>query len=306
MIIDKNGFYTITDKEYHADPCPTPSFSSGMAQAIIEKTEIEAMLSSQRLNPNYRDKKSDVMDLGVIAEDFILKGEENTFEIAPFDDWRTNAAKEARAQIEAKGLVALNNTTGERLLGDVREMKRRLFEQLGEHNDYPELLQKGKAQQSGFMVENGVWNRAKFDWIDESYTDLIADYKTTGLGFDQWEKNELWGGKYMQSVHYRRVYGTITNTQPRFVFLVQQTFAPFLIKIIELAPEYAEQINMRYFHALNKFSACLTSGKWHGIPPYTFTSYPPPWVVQKWDNEELSDAAIKTKTQFNPDTILAG
>lgn len=295
MIIDKSGFYEMTDDEYHADPCVEPSLSSTLANQILEDTELEAMLNQRRFNPEYENAKSDVMDLGTMAHEYILQGTLSNFVICnEFNDWRKNDAKSKKAEIEAQGKIALNAST-KSILDDVKAMKKSLSEQLSKHRDYPLLLLDGNPEQAAFAKDGDIWLRAKLDWIDQNYPDLIVDYKTTGLSFKQWEKNELWGGKYIQNPHYRRTYDLITGRKSTFIFLVQRTKAPFLIKIFILDKSYEENIDARYLSAKRRFTNCIKNKEWRGEPPYAVHSYPPAWVVQQWDMDTLDDEAIKTK-----------
>ena len=298
----------IPEDIYHSDPCPEPSLSSSMANALVEKTELEAMIDSKRLNPNYKESESSAaMDLGTIAHDFVLLGGQNLFEVAPFDAWRSNDAKAAKAAIEARGKIALNqNTRG--IIDDVAMMKNRLLEQVSEHREYPELFQGGDAEQSGFAFDGKIWNRARFDWLPTKYPDLIVDYKTTGIDFNRWEKNELWGGKYMQSIHYRHVYKTIIGRDAKFVWLVQQVKEPYLIKLFTIDASYIEEVSKRYELARLKFMNCLKTGQWRGEVPYTIHSYPPKWVMDNWEADDLQRAEIEKeeKQQEHIDVRMAG
>lgn len=297
---------------YHADPCPEPSLSSTMANTIIEKTEVEAMMGSQRLNPKYVSKTSDVMSLGNIAHAMLLSNDESVYEIAPVDAWRTNEAKEMKADIERRNKIALNTKTSS-IIVDVRAMIESLHKQLSVHKEYPDLFKKGRGEVSGFCKDEilNIWLRARFDWLPEDYEDLIVDYKTTGLDFDQWEKNELWKGKYIQNPHYRKVYDTITGKKSKFIWVVQQTKAPFLIKIYEIDDGYNETVDMRYNHSSKVFQKCIKSGEWGGTLPYAIHSFPPPWVMDKWTSDEMNMVNVsaiedENKSQDPTETRMAG
>lgn len=281
---------------YHADPCPTPSLSSSMANNLLTLTEEEAMLQSKRLNPEYEDRKTDAMDLGNAAHSFILLGERGTYEQAPFDAWRSNAAKAAKADIEARGLIALNDTTGPKFIEGINGMKAALVKQLAAHKDYPGLMMKGKGEQSAFSCTAGMWSRARFDWLDENYTDVIVDYKTTGVSFESWEKNQLWSeGKFIQSPHYRHVYDTITGRKSKFVWVVQQVKKPWHVRLFEIDDSFSEEVESRYLIARQKFKHCLEINVWRGQPPYTFHSCPPAWTVQGWEVEQLNRDVLKSR-----------
>lgn len=306
MIIDKTGFYTMTDDEYHSDPCIEPSLSSTMANQILEDTEIEAMLNQRRLNPSYEDGKSDAMDLGTMAHEYVLQGKLENFVICDeFYNWKKDAAKEKKAEIEAQGKIALNAST-KSILDNVKDMKIALHNQLSKHQEFPLLFQKGRPEQAAFAKDGDIWLRAKLDWLDSNYPDLIVDYKTTGLSFKQWEKNELWGGKYIQNPHYRRTYDLITGKKSTFIFVVQRTKAPFLIKIFVLDKSYEENIEARYLCARQRFANCVRTGEWRGEPHYTVHSCPPPWVIQQWDIDTLDDEAIETRKNETQNYSCAG
>jgi len=50
------------EKDYHADPCETPSLSSGMCKSMLITTEEQARLTSQRLNKHFKEKKNSPYD----------------------------------------------------------------------------------------------------------------------------------------------------------------------------------------------------------------------------------------------------
>lgn len=300
---------------YHSDPTPvlegfaqSASFSSSMANILIECTEEEAFLSSRRLNPDWKESEdSDATSLGTIAHDYILRGGQRTYEVAPFADWRTNDAKIVRKDIESRGLIALNKSTEEKLVGGVKKMHEALHNQLSAHKEYPGLMMKGKGEQSGFAFDGTIWNRARFDWLDENYPDVVVDYKTTGIDFDSWERSQLWGeGKWIQNPHYRKVYDLITERKSKFIFVVQQTKEPFHVRIIELDASYTDEMQERYDLSRRRFVNCLKTGIWRGQQPYVKYSCPPPWTLNKWECDMLDEKEAQRTAQEKPEILMAG
>lgn len=308
MIITENCIVpNMPEKAYHADPTPvlegfamSASFSSSIAKIVSEKTEEEAFLQIKRLNPKFVEKESsDGADLGTVAHAYVLQGGKShgVYEIAPYDAWRSNDAKAAKADIESRGIIALNTTTAPRLVDDVKLMHARLHEQLQAHRDFPGLMMSGQGELSCFVKDpkTGIWLRARIDWDDKNYADWVFDYKTTGLTFDKWEKNQLWGDDgalYMQAAHYAYVKGLLTGRSCNFAFVVQQTSAPFHVKIFVIEGQYNETVHLRYENAKARFAHCLKTGVWRGQPPYTAHSAPPPWVFNKWELEALNNEII--------------
>lgn len=293
MKITQNCFIEkMPESVYHADPCPEPSLSSSMCADILSMTEREAWENSRRLNDEYEDGESSAAaSLGKIAHDMVLCGgqENKIFEVAPFDNWRTNDSKTVKADIESRGLIALNRSS-EKVIDNVREMMSALYEQLDAHTEYGGILRNGKGELSGFANDGKLWNRIRIDWLEDTIPDLIVDYKTTALTFQQWERQELWGphAKYLQWAHYRKVYKDITGRDATFVFVVQKTTKPYMVKVITIDKSFEEEVMQSYELARLRFANALKSGQWRGEPPYTAHSCPPPWVVQGWEDAKAT------------------
>jgi hypothetical protein len=298
---------------YHGDPTITlpgfkdcASLSSSTLCDLVEMTEIEARMRINRLNAPRQKDSTAATDLGTIAHDFILCGGESKFEVAPVDAWRTNDAKAMKADIISRGLIPLNTST-QSILEDVRNMKDALHTQIAEHKDYPGIMQKGRAEQSGFAFDGTIWNRGRFDWLDDmpQYENLIVDYKTTGIDFGNWEKNELWKTKFYQEHHYKRLLNMIRapeSAPASFIYLVQQVTAPYLIRIFEIDKSYEEEIAERYMRGRERFINCIKTGKWRGETKYTVHSCPPPWILTKWETDNVisDEVAEREKKEAAP------
>lgn len=299
MPIEKPSFVSgMPDKEYHADPTPildgykhSSSLSSSMASDILTLGCERAMLRSRRLNPSYKEKKSSSMDSGKIIHEFILQ-DKIGFEIAPFKDFRTSAAKEFKDTAEARGVIVLNQDNGNEMMNNMRCMKSRLIGEMSAHEEFPGLFQNIDPEVSAFSFDGEIWNRARFDMLDSNFPDVIFDYKTTGLEFPSWERG-LWNDEhFVQEIHYKKVYKEITGRDARFVYVVQQDFEPYDFILVELDRSHEEETYNRYKYARNKFIRCLKSGVWEGAYKGVRHSYPPTYLMQKWEIEEVEDKAI--------------
>lgn len=287
---------------YHSDPTPilegftqSASFSSSMASCLLSDSEEEAMLSSKRLNPKYVEKKSDVMDLGTMAHEIILQGSlDNIVICSEFDSWRTNDSKARKAEIEAQGKIALNSNT-KSIVDDVHEMKIQLHKRLNGHRDYPGLMMKGRGEVSAFAYDGEIWNRARFDWLDDNYPDIIVDYKTTALTFKKWIADFWREGKYIQSPHYRKVFDIITGRKSKFIFVVQRTIEPYDVMVFCPDDSYGDEYHGRYEFARKKFINCLKTGVWRGQPPYTVHGCPPPYILTDWEIQKLDAEELELK-----------
>lgn len=331
MQITKNCIINgMPEDVYHNDPTPQlngfkepTSLSSSTLKTLMEKTEIEARMTINRLNPNKKKKSSAAMDLGSMAHDYILSNGEGLYEIAPFDNWKTKDSQIVRDNIISRGKIPLNNST-KSVLDDLKTMKSRLFEQIAEHKDWAGIFDNGKPEQSVFAYDGDIWNRIRIDWLVENYTNpdgelienLIVDFKTTNIDFSRWEKNELWDDKYFQDLHYRRTLDLISGKRgnARFIYVVQQVSEPFLVQIFEIDKSYHETLGKRYDLGRKKFINCTKTGIWRGIMPYTAHTTPPPWVEQKWEMDQLNEDFISSRQEkenqtasgFDGDVIYSG
>jgi hypothetical protein len=297
------------DNVYHSDPTPmlegfvdSASLSASTLSEMLDTTEVECRQNMRRFNPEIDRGDTDAADFGQIAHDFILLGGKSKFEIVPFKDFRTNDAKAVRDDLRSRGIIPLAQSDKTQvMLDNLKTMSMRLKEQITEHRDWQDIMIKGAGEQSAFAFDGKIWNRSRIDWLDETHENLIVDYKTTGLDFKQWDKNELWGGLYIQEYHYKRVLDLINGKDKRparFIFVVQQIKAPFLIKIFEIDQSFYPSIQTRYNFGYRKFLNCVKTGVWRGQPPYTAYSCPPSWVEQQWENDLLTEEfmAIRDKT----------
>lgn len=291
---------------YHSDPTPLKSdafkeytsLSSGVALAIIEKTEKEARREIRRFNPDKKQKaNSDAVNLGSILHDKVLLGDKGNppFEVVPFGDFKTKAAQNARDDLIDRGVIPLaQNKKTEALLSNIDIMEQRLHEQLARHKDFPGVMQKGVGEQSGFYFDEtlGIWNRARFDWLDDVYPGIVWDYKTTALPVDKWINQQLWSEKYIQCPHYMDVFSGVTGEKCKFAFVVQQTVDPFFVQIVVIDESFMGEVRKRYDIAKNRFVNCLRTGIWRGVSPYTIHACPPPWVLNRWEMDELNEDTV--------------
>jgi hypothetical protein len=97
------GIYNLTAENYHADPAPVASLSSSIANILIDQSPLHAYLAHPRLNLRYQREEDSRFDLGSAAHMMLLERREDKIVRVQAKDWRTNAAKDARAAAQATG-----------------------------------------------------------------------------------------------------------------------------------------------------------------------------------------------------------
>jgi len=197
------GFHDISEREYHKDFAPAPSLSSSIARVLLEQTPRHAALAHPRLNPEFdagdRDP-SRKAEIGTAAHK-ALTGKGAQIVIIDAEDYKTKAAKEARAEAYEAGhapILRPDLDAAERIHRAVRDRIAAIPECQG-------ALHIGKGEQAMLWQDTGgIWCRALMDWWhEESLT--VYDIKTTAGGLtDRDISSRIAGGWDVQAGLYIR------------------------------------------------------------------------------------------------------
>lgn len=278
------GIYTLTSDIYHADPAESPSLSCGITKIILKQSPRHAWLNHPKLNPNYVDDSAAKFDLGTAAHSAFLEGID-IVEVLDFPDWRTKAAKEAREAAREAGRIPMLVNQAEAVQG-MQRAAREAFASC------PYLsgrkFESGEPEQSVIWREGHekTWCRVRPDWLSID-RDLIIDYKTTDIqNPDAWMRAIPANGYDVQADLYKRGVKAVTGKDPDFVFLVQETSAPYMCYFVGMTPEYLEIGRHKVNKALRIWTQCLASGNWPGYPNRIM--YPDPQVWVTAEAEEIA------------------
>ena len=276
----KLGLYEgMSEDVYHADPCDEPSLSSTIAADLLKYTPRHIWSANKRLNPDYEEEQSDAKDKGKTLHDLILLGE-NKAEILDFPDWRTKLAREAKkAAIESGKIPILKEKWPE-----YEKIRTALFEQISLHKEHSDALKKGLFEASLFVKINGMFCRCRFDHVDFD-TDWIDDYKTTGQSIEQWINGELFSeAKDIQAAHYSKCYEAHTGRKPKgFRYVVQETFAPYCMAIVELDIHAFDVANESWGWSFQQWEKLIKTPpeNWKGYSKKTYWASIPSWAETK-------------------------
>jgi hypothetical protein len=272
-----------------------PSLSSSIANLLLTRSPRHAWQAHPKLNPQWRAAEAtSEMYAGSIAHQMLLEGHYESAVIVDADDWRTKAAKEQRDQAVAEGCYPILRRKFEPL----REMVAAAYEQL---NALRIDLTLGQDEETAVWQEGSAWCRARFD---KRAGDLY-DYKTT----DNAEPNAFARriaqmGYDVQAAFYQRGVHLLTGEIPRFLFIVQETEAPYLLSVIELEPAWLELAHIKVDHAIRTWQECMESGRWPGYPQHIATAVMPGWAVSQWEEVQAS-ADIPVPLHINPPGWIA-
>jgi len=159
--ITKPGIYDMPMADYLADPCETPSLSSGIARRLCEASPIHGWTAHPRLNPLYRAEVDERFDIGTAAHALLLEGRAGVA-IIEAPDWRTAAARDARDRARAEGKIPILSARWE----DVQALVRATRMQLNGHAATPTPFTDGRPEETLVWREGDIWCRARLDCDD--------------------------------------------------------------------------------------------------------------------------------------------
>ncbi|WP_294138369.1 hypothetical protein [Sphingomonas sp.] len=295
------GFLDIDAEDYHADPAPRPSMSSGLLATVVTGTIAEAKESHPRLTPR-EDAEDDnkKFDIGTVAHTLVL-GKGREIDIVDADAWTTKAAKEARAASKAAGRTPVLARQYEQ----AEAMRTALFDQLavmkGEQDTF--TADAGVAEQAGFWQEQTplgkMWGRALYDWRRTDRL-VIRDYKTyngqQGADPDGFIKGIIGTGKDVQDPWYSRGLAAIAGQEAGeaipfdavdFKFIVQDPNPPYLVAVVALNDRHWS--NERCQWAIDRWAAAAGANLWRGFVPAVHYVDPPAWAKTQWEQRMLRE-----------------
>ncbi|WP_431881556.1 PD-(D/E)XK nuclease-like domain-containing protein [Micromonospora chalcea] len=259
LVIDRPGVYDLTDADYHRDPVPGGSLSSTGARKLLPP----GCPARYHHDRGATASSTPTFDLGKAAHLRVL-GAGPELVIVDAVDWRTKAAQEARKAARDQGKVPV-------LAHQVKQVDA-MADAIRGHPVASQLLdpRTGAPELSLFWIDQatGVWLRARLDFLRNRTTGrvLIVDYKTTeSASLEHIERAIYAYGYHQQAAMYLdgvRALGLADD--PAFVFVFQETSAPYLITAVQLTA-FAEGIGRRRNReAIDIYRECTETGHWPG------------------------------------------
>lgn len=290
-MIDKPGIYKLNDEEYHADPCEAPSLSRGIIHTLITSTPAHARFQHPRLNPLWAPEEKTLFDLGKAAHALLLQGE-GIAEVCDFPTWKSNKAKEAREEARLAGKVPLLIHQYEDTLLMVKSAREQIAA-----SDLPvkDLLTEGDAELAYIWQEGEAWLRVKPDFISHKKVcdarKLVLDYKTTGETADpaSFVKSAIGKAYDIQvSLYKRGIQAVEGGKPPRFVFMIQENYPPFLMSFICLDHATQEMGKQKVEIGKAIWEKCLYLNEWPGYSKRIATAECPTWAMSQWEDKSAT------------------
>lgn len=265
----KPGVYDDLDNgTYHADP----ALSASGAKVILQAP---AKFAYHREHPEAKEFKG-IYDIGHAAHALVLGDSGPQLDVIDAPDWRKKETQVARRESRLAGRIPLLPKE----LAKVEAMA----EAVKKHETAHWLLsQPGTCERSLFWTDqdSGVSLRARLDYAPEVPIEgrlLVPDYKTTNdasrEGFAKTARNFQY---HVQHAFYEEgIRMTGLAERVGFVFIAQETEAPYLVQVHELDPYDALIGRHLMREAISTFKQCIETDTWPGYPgEVNVISFPP-------------------------------
>jgi len=194
-------------------------------------------------------------------------------------DWRTKAAKLARIDAYELGKTPMLQRDYDKTVVMADIAKAYLA-----RTELADLLENGLPEQTMIAQWNGTWLRGRVDWLSTDRK-VIMDYKTVGQSANpaEFARGPMFKlGHDIQAATYQMLNGLTGGPKDAaFVWLVQETTAPFACSLIGASPAVLDIGEAKLMTCIGEWEKGLKTGIWEGYG--TKTAYPdvPPWEIAK-------------------------
>jgi len=255
----KSGIYQLSEQAYHSDPCPQPALSASIAGIIWHRSPLHGWYAHPKLNPDYQPFESATFDLGSAAHAIVLEQDRSKLVIIHADDWRTKAAREERDEAHDAGKIPVLARQAE----DIYAMADAAIDAVKD-SELDGIFQDGKPEQSIIVQDGDIWLRGRLDWLTND-NKIILDYKTVGRSAnpESFLRGSVFQYGYdIQVAMYQRLVQAVTGETPKFVWLAQETEAPYACSLMGASPSLIESGNRKLDHVNKQWRECMKTGIW--------------------------------------------
>lgn len=252
--------FDLDEALYHSHPT---SLSVSGAKKLLPPSCPAKFKAAQEAGEEHKA----VFDLGKVAHTLVLgKGAE--IAVAPFEDWRTKAAREFREQAYDDALTPV-------LAADYARSKQ-LADSVLAHPLAAALFVGGEPEVSAFWTDpvTGVDCRARFDYLPEAVAGkrlIVPDLKTA-LSSHPGEFGKA-AAKFfyaMQDAWYTDACIALgLDPDPAFVFVTVEKEPPYLVTVGQLRAEDKRLGRGLNDRARRIYRECVENDHWPGYSPPT-------------------------------------
>lgn len=263
--ITQPGIYSGVPMDvYHgANLCDGPSVSSSGLRKLVNESPAHYWVESP-YNPHRIDtKETEALTFGRAAHHLLLGEDDfNTHYIVRpdrFDSWRTNAAKDWRADQQRYGRTVL--------LPEQIETIRGIARALAAHPLIDAGILNGSIEQTIVWrcKDTGIWLKARPDAIPNDAGDF-ADLKTTvSVQTSDLARTIAEHGYQQQAALIAAGWHALTGRDvASFSFVFVEKSPPYCVRVVTLRDDDLARGERQNNVAIKQFAACMASGEWPG------------------------------------------
>lgn len=283
----------VPEDAYHADPCHEPSLSASVAKLLISASPMHAWHAHPRLNREWEPSTSTSrQDVGTAAHALLLGVGKGMVEVDA-ENWRTNAAKDARAKARAAGMVPVLATKAKAVRKMVEAARNqlaapRIVEQIGE------AFADGAPEQTMIWRADGTLCRSRIDYGPKGGGGkrvVLIDYKTTeGSAEPEAFGRHMDNMQYpLQAAFYEHGWRTLfpDTREFLFAFVAQETDAPYATSVVALSNPWRGMAREDVDEAIEIWRRCLKANYWPGYPREVCMLDAPSWTGKQREERKL-------------------
>lgn len=299
---------------YHSDPCDEPSLSQSLAKILIDRSPLHAAVAHPRLTtPEDTDDEAEkyvkAKAIGDATHALII-GRGKDLVVIDADSWRSDKAKNARADAEAAGktpILAKHHRVAQGVAIAARE-------QLAAHEEKDCFLN-GAGEVALIWQEGPIWFRCLVDWLHDDLR-TADDLKTSGMSMAPHVLGlrAADAGWHIQAAMIERGLDALDPDNAgrrKFRFVGLEQDSPHALNVMLMTEHWLTMGRKQLQHAVDIWSRCMATKQWPGYPALAITPEFPGFKENQWLARELADDARRDerprgRQPFNPNLIMAG
>lgn len=253
MISEPGMYANIQMSEYISDPCPEPSVSTRVLSTIVNRSVLHARDAHPRFGGDGEHTRR--ADQGSAVHALTLEGP-GAIVCIEANDYRKDDTKEKRDAAYAAGKIPV-------LIADMAN----LVEAASSARTRLATFGQGAVEQTMiWRTDNGVWCRARPDWISDDHR-VIIDLKTcSNADPATWARSSLFSGAYdLQSSHVlsgmRELFG---DDERQVIYLLVEIEPPFATSLVTLSGEAVALAERKRKFAMNKWAKAISTNTYPG------------------------------------------
>ena len=263
--------HDMPERDYHAHPALNASTLKAVHKHPLKKV---------RHDLDNRPGYNPAFTLGSAAHRLILEGTGDGIVLIDKPDYRTKEARMSRDAALAAGSIPLLPHEHDQVVAMCAAVK--------EDETAGPLFSGHQPEVSVFADLYGQPCKARLDaWHEDDGTGrpLIVDLKTTqDANPETFARTALTYGYEQQMAHYRDIMEAETGTLPRFLFVLVEKTAPYLVSVVELDDLFYDLGKQKNEAAAAKWLHAKETGQWPGYEGISRV-LAPVWALDELEEE---------------------